>query len=75
MPVLERYFYKMIGEGNRNNTLFRYGAVLLDGGYSVEQTKEKIVAFNASLDKPIPIDELEATVLKSIATKAAKKGQ
>lgn len=75
MPVLERYFYKMIGEGNRNNMLFRYGAVLLDGGYSVEQTKEKIVAFNASLDKPIPIDELEATVLKSIATKAAKKGQ
>ena len=74
MPTLERYFHRMIQEGNRNNTLFRYAAVLLDGGYGLRDTIDKIKTFNSQLDKPIPATELNDTVIKSITARAVKKG-
>ena len=74
MPTLERYFHRMIQEGNRNNTLFRYAAVLLDGGYGLQDTIDKIKTFNSQLDKPIPATELNDTVIKSITARAVKKG-
>ena len=64
----------MIQEGNRNNTLFRYAAVLLDGGYGLQDTIDKIKTFNSQLDKPIPATELNDTVIKSITARAVKKG-
>ncbi len=74
MDKLERYFYGSSKEGNRNNTLYRYGAALVDSGYDLETIRLKLKDFNSKLPKPLHEDELSNTVLNSIVNKFVKKG-
>lgn len=74
MDKLERYFFSTIEEGNRNNTLFKYGAALIDAGRNLDDLVLKIQAFNKKLPKPIAEDELQATVIQSVTQKFYQKG-
>jgi len=74
MDKLERHFFNTIGEGNRNNTLYKYGAALMDSGRGLDDLILKVKAFNDKLPKPIPLDELQSTVIQSVTQKYMQKG-
>lgn len=74
MDKLERYFFSSIEEGNRNNTLFKYGAALIDAGRGLDDLVLKVKEFNRKLPKPIPEDELNSTVLQSVTQKFYQRG-
>ncbi|ARM71089.1 DNA primase [Vibrio phage pVco-7] len=74
MDKLERYFFSKIEEGNRNNTLFKYGAALVDAGRGLDDLILKVKAFNDKLPKPIPAEELNNTVIQSVTQRFFKKG-
>lgn len=69
MDKLERYFYQSAEEGNRNNTLFKYGVALVDAGYGLDAIILKIKDFNSKLPKPLLDEELQNTVMNSVTNK------
>lgn len=74
MDALEKYFYQEIKTyGCRNNNLYRFGALLVDGGYSLGQIETKLIEFNKQLINPIDEERLKNTVLKSLANKYAQR--
>lgn len=74
MDKLERYFFSKCEEGSRNNTLFKYGAALVDAGRNLDDLVLKVKAFNSKLPKPIAEDELNTTVLQSVTKRYYQKG-
>lgn len=74
MDAFESYFYQIAEPGNRNNTLFRYGAALLDAGYRLDEIIAKIQSFNKKLPKSISVERLESTIIKSLTNKYCQKG-
>lgn len=74
MDKLERFFYQSAEEGNRNNTIFKYGAALVDAGYGLDDIRQKVTAFNKKLPKPIDNDRLQNTVLTSVTNKFYTRG-
>jgi len=74
MDKLERYFFSKSEEGNRNNTLYKYGAALVDAGHDLDSLVLKVQAFNDKMPKPIPKDELTTTVLQSVTKKFYQRG-
>ena len=66
---LERWFASRMAEGNRNNNLFKYGMALVDSGLSFEEVAAKIKKFNKQLNNPLPDEEVEKSVLVTIAKK------
>ena len=70
---LERWFTAQAGEGSRNNMLLRYGYALVDKGYASEHIRTAILEFNHKLPKPLPIDEIEHTIMLSVAKKIGNK--
>ena len=75
MPTLMHQNDSSIGEGNRNNTLFRYGAALVDAGYGLDDIMLKVKAFNTKIPKPLAEQELMTTVINSVTKNFYKKGQ
>lgn len=65
----ERYFAGQMVLGNRNNTFFKFAAMLRDSGASYEDVETTLVNFNKKLSDPLSEEELNNTVLKSIASK------
>lgn len=74
LDTLERFFYRTIGEGNRSNTLIRYAFALIDAGYELDAAVEKLKNFNNKISKPLPLDELTATVIQSMTKKFFQRG-
>ena len=64
---ISRWFLEKTKEGNRNNNLFRYGMMLKDQGYTLEEIQNKILELNSKLDNPLDINELTNTVFNSIS--------
>lgn len=73
LSSLERWFTAQAGEGSRNNMLLRYGYALVDKGYVSEHIRTAILEFNHKLPKPLPIDEIEHTIMLSVAKKIGNK--
>lgn len=73
MGALERFFLTIALDGNRNNTLARYGFALVDAGYDSVDTRTKLIEFNAMLPEPLPLDELEKTAISSAVKKILTK--
>ena len=69
LDALERWFMDNTVMGNRNNSLYKYGMFLVDGGLTLDEVERKVEKFNSKLSKPLSKDELYTTVLKSIASK------
>lgn len=66
---IERWFAQRMAEGNRNNHMIRYAMALKDSGMDFLDLQRQVKEFNRKLSNPLPEDELDATVLVSVAKK------
>ncbi|MCF8861657.1 DNA primase [Agrobacterium phage OLIVR2] len=66
---MERWFAQRMVEGSRNNHMIRYAMALKDSGMGFLDVSNQIKSFNRKLSNPLPEDELDTTVLRSVASK------
>ena len=66
---LERWFLNNMEVGNRNNNLLNFAMMLKDAGASYATIKAKVHTLNEQSRSPLKRDELDMTVLKSVASK------
>ena len=71
MDKIEAWFANSIAEGNRNNTMAKFTFMLYDSGMEPTEVETKVYAFNDKLKNPLSKAELQATVIKSLWSKAA----
>lgn len=64
---LERWFAQRIAQGNRNNQMIKYALALVDGGMSLIDVKNQVHAFNKKLNTPLGEDEIETTIMQTVA--------
>lgn len=75
MGRVESWFARNIGEGNRNNTILKLALMLLDSGLQAQEVEDRVIAFNDKLKHGLPSDELRASVLKTLWSKATDSGR
>lgn len=75
MNRVEAWFARSIQEGNRNKTIARFAFMLLDTGLEPDEVERAVLSFNEKLRNPLSTDELRATVLKSMWSKAVESGK
>ena len=66
---LERWFLNNMDVGNRNNNLLNFAMMLKDAGMSYTKIVKKVHDLNQSSASPLKKDEIESTILKSVAQK------
>lgn len=64
---MERWFAQRIAEGNRNNNMIRYALALVDNGMDLMAVSKQVHAFNQKLNNPLTADEIDTTILVSVA--------
>lgn len=67
---LERWVLNNTGDGNRNKQLYNFAMVLVEQGLQFTEIGEKVRALNNKLSDKLSDEELQATILKSIQSKA-----
>ena len=70
---LERWFLSNMEEGNRNNNLHSFAMMLFDAGMSYDDLAQKVYHLNEKSAAPLKKDEVQATILKSVAAKYGTK--
>jgi hypothetical protein len=65
---VQKFFAKYWASG-RNNTLLRYGCMLLDHGMNLHDAIADVTAFNNTFSDPLSEQELAETVFKTMGTK------
>lgn len=66
---LERWFVSRMVPGDRNNQMHRYAMTLVDMGLTLEEVRQKVLAFNKGIKPSLDEEELNTTVLASVANK------
>jgi hypothetical protein len=66
---LERWFAQRIATGNRNNQMLKFALALVDSGMGYAEVEEKVLSFNKKLKDSLDADELQRTVLVTVARK------
>ena len=66
---LERWFLNNMESGSRNNTLLNYAMMLKDAGMGFDELEAKVLDLNKRSSSPLKQDEVQSTVLKSVAQK------
>jgi len=66
---LERWFLNNMEVGSRNNNLLNFAMMLKDAGASYDIIKGKVHTLNEQSASPLKKDEVDSTVLKSVASK------
>lgn len=66
---LERWFAERIAMGNRNDQMLRFAMALVDSGMSYSDVEQSVISFNAKLSDSLDVDELQRTVLVTVAKK------
>jgi hypothetical protein len=66
---LERWFAQRFTTGDRNNQMIRYALALLDSGMELIEIEQRVKSFNASLPNGLDTQELENTVMRTVAKK------
>ena len=69
---LERWFAQRIASGNRNNQMLKYAMALTDTGMSLMDVSKQVHAFNDKLNHPLDKNEIDTTILVSVAKKYTK---
>ena len=69
LDSLERWFVANTGEGNRNNQLFKYAAMLADTGNDLADISMRLRALNDKLPDKLTEEELTRTVMQSVQAK------
>jgi hypothetical protein len=68
---LERWFAQRIATGNRNNQMIKYAFALVDSGMDYNTVSEQVKRFNASLSNGLPDNEIDQTILQTVARRYA----
>lgn len=66
---LERWFAQKMASGNRNNNMIRYALILVDSGMDLLSVSKQIHEFNKKLSNPLSEDEIDSTILRTVAKK------
>ena len=66
---LERWVINNTGDGNRNKQLYNYAMVLFESGTDFVEIGRKVRSLNDKLVDKLTDEELQATILKSVAGK------
>lgn len=69
---LERWFAQRIASGNRNNQMIKYALALVDGGMDLMTVQKQVHSFNQKLNNPLSEDEIENTILQTVAKRFQK---
>lgn len=69
---MERWFAQRMAEGNRNNNMIRFALALVDSGMDLITVSKQVHAFNQKLSNPLPEQEIDNTVLVSVAKRYLK---
>lgn len=69
---LERWFAVRIASGNRNNQMLKFALALVDSGMSLIEVSKAVHAFNDKINTPLPKDEIDSTILVTVAKKYTK---
>jgi hypothetical protein len=73
-PQLERWYIRQVSEGaGRNNTLIKYGLILVDAGLNQVQILNKVVSLNSEFTSPLPELEIHSTIIVTINKKLNSK--
>jgi hypothetical protein len=64
---LDRWFAQRIATGNRNSHMIRYALALVDSGMDLITVQKQVHAFNQKMNNPLPVDEIDATVMQTVA--------
>lgn len=73
MDNLERWFAQRIATGNRNNQMLRYALTLVDSGMDLVDVGNHIHTFNKKLNNPLDADEIDTTIMSTVAKKYTKQ--
>lgn len=66
---LEAWVINNTADGNRNKQLYNYACILADSGKEYSDVRAGVLELNFKLPDSLPEDEIENTILRSIATK------
>lgn len=66
---LERWFAQRIATGNRNNHMLRFALILLETGMDTMEVSQHVHAFNKKLSNPLDKDEIDDTIMITVAKK------
>jgi len=69
---LERWFAERIAVGNRNNNMLRFAMILVDSGMTLLDVTNAVYAFNDKLPNPLRKDEINSSILRTVAKRYAK---
>lgn len=69
---LERWFAQRIASGNRNNQMIKFALTLVDAGMDLIEVQQRVLDFNKKLNNPLPKDEIESTIMVTVAKKYRK---
>lgn len=64
---LERWFAQRIAVGNRNDNMAKYAFALVDSGMSLIDVQNAVHNFNKKLNNPLSENEIDGTILTSVA--------
>jgi hypothetical protein len=67
MDNLERWFAQRIATGNRNNHMLKFALALVDSGLNLMDVSNQVHSFNAKLSNPLDKDEIDATIMTTVA--------
>lgn len=66
---LERVLLEDAMKGNRNHTILRYGMFLITNGYSLGDSRKKVLEFNDKLPDSLTEKEIRSTIFKTMEKK------
>lgn len=69
---LERWFAGRIANGNRSNQMIKFALTLVDSGYDLMTVNKMVHAFNGKLQEPLPENELDTTIMVTVAKRYQK---
>ena len=64
---LERWFAQRIAVGNRNDNMAKYAFALVDSGMSLIDVQNAVHSFNKKLNNPLSENEVDGTIMVSVA--------
>lgn len=73
LDALQRWFAMNIGDGSRNVMMHKYAMALLDKGLSSETIRYSLEDMNAKLEKPLPMKEIDSTIMFSVIKEETKR--
>jgi len=66
---LERWFASRMDIGNRNNQLIKYALCLVDAGWKLLDVRNQVHGFNGKLSNPMTAQEIDSTIMVTVAKK------